>query len=229
MLSLFDKNQRWRKKALATTKDESFRQYLLNDFPKTSQTVSETEFLVLDFETTGLDSKKDHIISAGWVEISKNKIQLASAEHHLISTKKQLSGQSVSIHNLTDDMISQGVPITIFFKYLLKKITGKVVIAHYKKIEYEFLQQISNSIFGCHLPIIMLDTLMIEKKIREKANKPIVVNELRLFNLRNHYNLPRYHAHNALEDAIATAELFLAQINKHFSSPDKLKIKALLY
>ncbi|HOP22975.1 MAG TPA: 3'-5' exonuclease, partial [Gammaproteobacteria bacterium] len=71
MLSLFDKNQRWRKKALATTKDESFRQYLLNDFPKTSQTVSETEFLVLDFETTGLDSKKDHIISAGWVEISK--------------------------------------------------------------------------------------------------------------------------------------------------------------
>ena len=75
----------------------------------------------------------------------------------------------------------------------------------------------------------MIDTLMIEKNIREKANKPIVVNELRLFNLRNHYNLPRYHAHNALEDAIATAELFLAQINKHFSSPDKLKIKALLY
>ena len=34
--------------------------------------------------------------------------------------------------------------------------------------------------------------------------------DLRLFNLRPRYNLPRYKAHNALSDAIATAELFMA-------------------
>ena len=86
MLSLFDKNQRWRKKALATTKDESFRQYLLNDFPKTSQTVSETEFLVLDFETTGLDSKKDHIISGtGKKLVIHDRIRLQQMAPHAFS------------------------------------------------------------------------------------------------------------------------------------------------
>ena len=33
---------------------------------------------------------------------------------------------------------------------------------------------------------------------------------LRLFNLRPHFGLPQYKAHNALYDALATAELFLA-------------------
>jgi len=35
-----------------------------------------------------------------------------------------------------------------------------------------------------------------------------------LFNLRRTYNMPAYKAHNALMDAIATAELFLAMVSK---------------
>ena len=35
-------------------------------------------------------------------------------------------------------------------------------------------------------------------------------NSLRLFNLRERYKLPAYKAHNALSDALSTAELFLA-------------------
>ena len=38
----------------------------------------------------------------------------------------------------------------------------------------------------------------------------IAPGDLRLFNLRERYHLPNYKAHNALSDAISTAELFLA-------------------
>ena len=58
----------------------------------------------------------------------------------------------------------------------------------------------------------ILDTLAIEKKRMLRRQQPLVANQLRLFNLREQYGLPRYKAHNALEDAIATAELFLVQI-----------------
>ncbi|MDH5396136.1 MAG: hypothetical protein OEW97_07655, partial [Gammaproteobacteria bacterium] len=42
---------------------------------------------------------------------------------------------------------------------------------------------------------------------------PYKSKDLRLFNLRKKLNMPVYKAHNALLDAIATAELFLAILN----------------
>ena len=51
----------------------------------------------------------------------------------------------------------------------------------------------------------------IAEKQAHRLNKPVQPNALRLFNLRKQMNLPNYKAHNALEDAISTAELFLAQ------------------
>jgi DNA polymerase-3 subunit epsilon len=41
--------------------------------------------------------------------------------------------------------------------------------------------------------------------------------DLRLAKARGRYNLPRYPAHNALTDAIAAGELFLAQASKRVS------------
>ena len=107
-------------------------------------------------------------------------------------------------------------------------MSGKVLIAHYQKIEYAFLQQVCQSLYSSGLPMIMLDTLDIEKKKLEKSHQPIVANQLRLFKLRDKYKLPRYNAHNAMEDAIATAELFLAQLKKRNSNLDKIRIKDLL-
>ena len=38
--------------------------------------------------------------------------------------------------------------------------------------------------------------------------------ELRLSSLRHRFGLPEHFAHNALNDAIATAELLMAQVNQ---------------
>ncbi len=58
------------------------------------------------------------------------------------------------------------------------------------------------------MPII--DTLQLGQRLFELRNHTIQATDLRLFNLRPRYNLPRYRAHNALTDAMATAELLLA-------------------
>ncbi|MEH6454201.1 MAG: 3'-5' exonuclease, partial [Psychromonas sp.] len=42
-------------------------------------------------------------------------------------------------------------------------------------------------------------------------------------NSRLRYNLPTYAPHDALTDAIATAELFQAQIKYHFSEDTAIK------
>jgi len=228
MFGWFDRNQRWLKKGLKLAKDKEIREYFMNGLPSVKQKVQDAHFFVLDFETTGLDVTKDHIISAGFTEIKNNRILLNTSEHHLVSTKIKLTSENVGIHHLTDDVVAQGMPIKDMLNYLLEKMTGKVLIAHYQKIEYTFIQYACQSIYGLNLPMIILDTMAIEKKLIEKLNRPLVANQLRLFNLRDKYNLPRYNAHNAMEDAISTAELFLAQVQCRKSSQKKLLVKDFL-
>lgn len=57
----------------------------------------------------------------------------------------------------------------------------------------------------------IIDTQALALRTFERRQIPFKVSDLRLHALGNRYNLPRYGAHNALSDALAAAELFLAQ------------------
>lgn len=228
MINWFDKNQRWLRKGLKLSKNNDFREYLLKGLPDVNKSIQDSHFFVLDFETTGLDVNRDHIISAGFTEIRHNRILLNKSEHHIVTTKIRLTSENVGIHHLTDDDVAQGMSIKHLVDYLLKKMAGKVIIAHYQKVEYNFIQQACQAIYGLSLPMIILDTLLIEKKRLDKLNQPISANQLRLFNIRNSYNLPRYNAHNAMEDAISTAEVFIAQLKKRNLDLTKIAVKDIL-
>ncbi len=200
----------------------------MTPLPDPQQPISKTQFLVLDFETTGLNAQSDHIISMGYTHISDMRIQLKNSLHQLISTDKKLTSESVSIHQITDDQLQQGMAVEEMMNVLLQQMAGKVIIAHHQAIEYQFIQHLSHNLYGHHLPMRMADTLKIEQHRLQRLNLPISVNQLRLFNLRTSYHLPRYHAHNALEDAVATAELFLAQISHRQANGFPLKLKHIL-
>jgi len=60
----------------------------------------------------------------------------------------------------------------------------------------------------------IIDTLALAKRRLDKRDVAYDPSELRLANLRQKFELPEHHAHNALNDAIATAELFMAQMSK---------------
>jgi DNA polymerase-3 subunit epsilon len=57
-----------------------------------------------------------------------------------------------------------------------------------------------------------LDTLAIERSKANRAQQPIQDGGFRLDACRERYGLPDYQGHDALTDALATAELLLAQI-----------------
>ena len=70
----------------------------------------------------------------------------------------------------------------------------------------------------------IIDTLVIAKNRMDNFGIAYTPTELRLFNLCQQYKLPSYKAHNALNDALATAELFLAEIaGKNFKNSPKIK------
>ncbi|MCK5721040.1 MAG: 3'-5' exonuclease, partial [Gammaproteobacteria bacterium] len=190
------------------------KEYLQKPFPNKKDLISDIEIVSLDFETTGLNPEKDSIVSIGLVKISKLGINLQSSSHQLISTSENMPEKSVVIHQITDNQLVNGINIDAALPNLLKILSGKVLLAHNAKIELGFINKICQKLYGTDFVIPVIDTQFLAKRSLERQNKSYKNNELRLFNLRQSFNMPAYKAHNALMDAIATAELFLAMVQK---------------
>jgi DNA polymerase-3 subunit epsilon len=73
----------------------------------------------------------------------------------------------------------------------------------------------------------ILDTLKIESRKCAINQTHINTESVRLFALRSQYNLSRYKTHNAMQDAISTAELFLAQA-AYMGDIDTIKLGELI-
>lgn len=191
------------------------------------QTVAQSEFFVLDFETTGLNPKTDRLLSMGWTTIKDGRIQLGKSEHYFIQHTDMIPDETVAIHHITEQEAANGMPLLDIFPYLLQQMSGKVLVAHFADIEVGFLQQVSKKCYDASLPLLTVDTLQIAFQMKYKDAVHVPSNALNLFNLREQYQLPRYKAHNAMQDAIATAELLLVQSEQRGGIP-QLKIRQLL-
>lgn len=184
--------------------------YLSISFPQTDIDWRTVEIVAIDLETTGLDPRKDHILSFGLVHLRHNTIQLGTAWHEIVQIEGQVPESSAVIHHITDDDSAAGKPLEELLPRLLLRLAGKVILVHYKNIEQNFLDAACRRIYGVPFIIPIIDTLPIALRLLELRNHTIQPGNLRLFNLRPHFGLPQYKAHNALYDALATAELFLA-------------------
>ena len=209
--NLFGKNYA-RKYWLKNTQSSVMRDFLEQPYVSRRKLIKETEVISLDIETTGLDSKKDRIVSIGLVQISELGIKLNSCWHQIIKTNKVLPEKSVVIHNITDDEAVTGISIEDAIEELLKRLKGKVVLVHNSNIEQGFINEICQKLYQTDFVMRVIDTQVLAKRSFDRKGSSYQPAELRLFNLRKFYKLPPYKAHNALLDAIATAELFLAML-----------------
>lgn len=214
-----------RKRALVKAPEGPLKQYLSQPLPSPQTLLADIKILSVDFETTGLDAVYDKLLSVGFVEMSEQQIALKTCYHKIINTQNALSPENVIIHQITDDQKAQGALLKEVLDDLLKALTGKVMLVHFARIERQFFQQACIEVYGIAAPIAMIDTLAIAKRKLDKRDVAYDPSELRLSNLRHTHQLPQYSAHNALNDAIATAELLLAQLSR---MPEDIKLQDVL-
>ena len=162
-------------------------------------------------------------MTIGYTVIKRGKVQLKHNGHHLIKINKTIPEKSVVIHKITDDRVHEGAHLHDVMEILLQKMAGRVLLVHFARIEKGFLNAACAQIYGHRPPLLFVDTFELEKKRLLRVQPEAAPNQLRLFNIRERYGLPRYHAHSALEDAIATAELFLAQVLHGFDLDTPVK------
>ncbi|MEM1349769.1 MAG: exonuclease domain-containing protein, partial [Myxococcota bacterium] len=93
---------------------------------------------------------------------------------------------------------------------LLEAMTGRALLVHHAPLDTSFLDRACRVAFGGPLMPHVVDTAALARARLERSGLPMPAGTYRLGALRQRYGLPRYRAHDALTDALATAELYLA-------------------
>lgn len=173
----------------------------------------DAQLLVVDAEMSSLDWRTGELLSLGWVVIERQRVQLSSAQHCLLQPIASV-GESATIHHLRDCELDGGLDQRSLLQQFLTAAKGRVLVFHHAPLDIAFLDAVCRRYCGAPLLLPVIDTMLLEKRQLERRQVPLQVNSLRLSSCRTRYHLPDYPAHNALVDALATAELLLAQLSQ---------------
>lgn len=217
-----------RQRLLRHTHAGPLQEFLTTPFPLAREPLLQVPLVAVDLETTGLDPEQDEIVSVGLVELQGLRVKLATAWHVLVTPSGEIPEQSAVVHHITDDRAAAGEALEHVLPQLLRRLAGKVMICHFARIERQFIDAACRRLYGGRFLTPVIDTFDLARRALEQRHLPYSARELRLWALRERYNLPRYRAHNALNDAIATAELFTAQVQERENGPGMLPLRRYL-
>jgi DNA polymerase III subunit epsilon len=196
------------------------REFYARGCVEADRALRDTPLVALDLETTGLDPERHSVVSLGLVPFSLKRIVCRESVYRVVQPRREPDAESIVIHHITHSEMADRRRISpMCWKLLLKALAGKVVVVHYRAIERRFLDAVCRNRLGEGLVFPVIDTMAIEARAHPRR-KPGVIDRwlgrkpisLRLAACRERYNLPHYGAHHALTDALATAELFQAQV-----------------
>ena len=123
-------------------------------------------------------------------------------------------GDSATIHGVTDDDVARfGKNPAEVLAAFERAFERRKLLAHFAQMETGFIGQLFSDVRRERWRLRedeVVDTMTMERRHMERMGTYPRGEDLRLARVRHRYNLPHYGNHNALTDAIACAELYLA-------------------
>jgi DNA polymerase-3 subunit epsilon len=165
--------------------------------------LSDLTYTVFDTETTGLEpSNGDEIIQVGAARIVNNRLLRQEVFNQLVDPERPLKPESIPIHGITEDMVRGQPNIDVVLPAFHEFCEDTVLIAHNAAFDMRFLQ-LKEERTGIKFSQPVLDTLLLSAVIHpnQESHKLDVILERLGIQIGNR--------HNALEDALATAAVFL--------------------
>lgn len=162
--------------------------------------ISNRSYVVVDLETSGL-GYDDHIIEVGAVKILNGEI--TEKYHTFVECPIKLSPEVVLLTGIKDEDLSSAPPVVEALKQLHAFCEECVIIAHNLPFDYSFMKKYGDE-YGIFFDNPQIDTLVMARARLKNAD----IANYKLSTLANYFNIEFRH-HRALDDAEATAKIFL--------------------
>lgn len=166
------------------------------------------EYVCFDCETTGLNPKKDEIISIGAIIIKNNKILHSRKFERFVKTEQSLSPENIKIHHIRECDIENALNIDDVIYEFLEFIGNRPLVGYYLEFDCAMINRYIKPKLGITLPNKRTEVseLYYDKMIKKYPGGNI---DLRFDIIMEKLNLPRLGKHDAINDVIMTAMIFL--------------------
>jgi DNA polymerase-3 subunit epsilon len=166
------------------------------------------EIVVFDCETTGVDPETDDIVSIGAVKIKGNKVLTNEAIHIYVDQDKEIDHKSITIHQIRNCDLHGAIPIQEAMERFLYYIGNRSLAGYYLEFDVAMINKYIKPMYGITLPNKQeeVSAIYYDKKIPTIPQGNI---DLRFDTILKDLALPKLQAHDALNDAIMTALMYL--------------------
>jgi len=166
------------------------------------------EVVVFDTETTGLNTKKDAVLSIGAVKIKGDKILTSQSFEVFLKPTKEISVESIKIHHIRPCDLEHAIEPLEGVKKFLDFIGNRPLVGYYLEFDMAMMNRLIKPWLGVTLPNKQIEVsgLYFDKKIALIPQGNI---DLRFDTILRDLKIPRMGQHNALNDAIMTAMVYI--------------------
>ena len=106
------------------------------------------EWVSLDCETTGLDTRHDEIVAIGAVRIVGQRILTSERLELLVRPEKGVSAESIRVHRLRQQDVEAGVPAEEAMRRLLRFIGPRPLVGYYLEFDVAMINRALKATLG---------------------------------------------------------------------------------
>lgn len=176
-------------------------------------------FVVCDTELTGLNKRKDEIISIGAVRVVNLQIDCNQTFHRYIRPSNINPNQATLIHRITPEELKKADRAEDVLPEFITFCDKSLIVGHFVGLDMYFLNKTCRQILGGSLSNPSIDTMRLARRYKESGYRDHYghydhASSYTLDDLAKEFGLPVFKPHDALEDALQTAYLFLYLLKK---------------
>jgi len=171
------------------------------------------EIVVFDTETTGLNPKKDEILSIGAVKIKANKILTSKLFEVYLQPSGLISKKSIEIHGIRPCDLDHALTPEEGIKKFIDFTGNRPLVGYYLEFDVAMINRYLKQWLGIKLPNhkTEISGLYYDLKIGHIPQGHV---DLRFETIMKALDIPNMGQHNAVNDAIMTAMIYLKLKNK---------------
>jgi DNA polymerase-3 subunit epsilon len=167
------------------------------------------EAVAFDCETTGLDVRRDDIITIAAVKIRGNRILTSERFEAVVRPEARMNVDAIKVHRLREVDVGSGERIQAIIPRFLHFAGGRPLIGYFVDFDVRMVDKYLRGLIGIELPnpLIEVSKLYFERKYGNAP--PGTTVDLSFAAIMRDLDLPALAQHDAFNDALMTAMMYL--------------------
>ena len=168
------------------------------------------EVVSLDCETTGLDPKRDHVVSVAAVLIRGNRILTSERFEALVRPEEAQAGPaSIKVHRLRQRDVADAQPMRKVLPELLRFIGGRPLVGYYIDFDVRMLDKYAMDLIETKMPNRQIEISALYHDLKYRNAPPGSPFNLSFANILADLGIPPLSAHDPLNDAVMAGMAYL--------------------